>query len=670
VVNRRVSEVRTLLFHSSFLRRYEEPSLGLTPLLWACANGNLELVTLLLDHPSITHWDLNRADWRGFCPLVMSCLHGHTEVVKLLLAQPGLDRRVLTSSKGTSPLLAACVRGNVELVSLLLGLEGVDRNHVNSFGETPLISAFLHRNFPVLRLLLQERQTDVNKAGPERRSLFSFCCQSGEREMFDLLLRLPNLDINKFDCDFRTPLWHASRHNQVYFVGKLLQCPHLDVNQDAAVRDTPLFVACDRNHVGVVALLARDPRVNVMACDMNKRSPFTRACRNGHVEAVKTLLSSGREVISLTSSDDLEIAFVGACASSVEMAQYLLESPLFQIKANAAMVEKGAWKAIAEGNVDVFMFLLPYLQTLEPIALCRLLRAACTRDSVKNTTVIRELLNLPGLSLEYGNLAFGNAVRSRNWFATMMVLRHPTFYPNRTTARMDAALHVVVEEKTLGLLRELLRHPGLSLTVLDTRARTPLCVAVRKRLLLTCRWLLAFYPVTPEAVETVVEANTLQGPDSIAALLQEFIQNPARKRAALRNELGVADEFAADNFALGVFLCDGFLRLVNPDTPAGRFFRILERLPLELQMMLCGRQAGSVHDSISKIKIEEAFLRIGRDLSNKLPGDLGIFSVSDESVPYIEPLDIFGINDFFNFDFDLVNFGDANFGDVNFPDPF
>ena len=82
--------------------------------------------------------------------------------------------------------------------------------------------------------------------------------------------------------------------------------------------------------------------------------------------------------------------------------------------------------------------------------------------------------------------------------------------------------------------------------------------------------------------------------------------------------LGVLDELAAAVFALTVFLCDDLLQLktaatLSPATAAAtRFFTIIKRLPMELQMILCHRAVGSMKQNILHKDSEVAFKSLAR----------------------------------------------------------
>jgi len=80
------------------------------------------------------------------------------------------------------------------------------------------------------------------------------------------------------------------------------------------------------------------------------------------------------------------------------------------------------------------------------------------------------------------------------------------------------------------------------------------------------------------------------------------------------------DALAAEFFALTVFLCDELLRLkpaltTNPASAgATRFLVIASKLPMELQMVLCCRNVGSMKLNILRKDSEPAFKSLARSL--------------------------------------------------------
>jgi len=101
-----------------------------------------------------------------------------------------------------------------------------------------------------------------------------------------------------------------------------------------------------------------------------------------------------------------------------------------------------------------------------------------------------------------------------------------------------------------------------------------------------------------------------QGNTEVATLLERFKENSEETRHVAGVELGLADELAAEMFAIVVFVSDGLLQvdnLIDSTTPAARFFNIATQLPLELQMVMCYRTMGSTREIISGKDSEAAF---------------------------------------------------------------
>jgi len=106
-----------------------------------------------------------------------------------------------------------------------------------------------------------------------------------------------------------------------------------------------------------------------------------------------------------------------------------------------------------------------------------------------------------------------------------------------------------------------------------------------------------------------------EGETEVVTLLERFKENPVETRHQVRVELGLADDLAAEMFALVVFVSDGLLQVKDTiATPAARFFSIVAQLPLELQMVLCFRQVGSNKDIVSGKDSEVAFKELAKRL--------------------------------------------------------
>ena len=112
-----------------------------------------------------------------------------------------------------------------------------------------------------------------------------------------------------------------------------------------------------------------------------------------------------------------------------------------------------------------------------------------------------------------------------------------------------------------------------------------------------------------------IGAAERQGETEVVALLERFKENPVETRYQMRVELGLVDDLAAEMFAFVVFVSDELLQINDTATtpsPAARFFSIAAQLPLELQMVLCYRVAGSCKEIIPGRECEMAFKELAR----------------------------------------------------------
>ena len=106
----------------------------------------------------------------------------------------------------------------------------------------------------------------------------------------------------------------------------------------------------------------------------------------------------------------------------------------------------------------------------------------------------------------------------------------------------------------------------------------------------------------------------------IVSLLEGFLENRENTIQQVRAELGETDVHAAKVFATIVFLCDGFFALRELDGPesqqsrnARKFLLITQRLPMEIQMSVANKTAGSSKQFVLTARSEPEFKKLARD---------------------------------------------------------
>ena len=247
------------------------------PLADAAANGSLEIVQFLLEHPDI-------CPMRGRNDALVQAIRAHhPEVVNLLLAEPRID----PSYPSNLPLFTAALHGAAETVARLLKDPRVNPNtdiDVHGYGcyGRPLSAAVWKGHAPVVRLLLSDPRIDPTYANqlPIREA-----AALGHDEVVEALVSHPDVDVTVFD---NFPLRDAALRGRDQVVRVLLSHPDVDPTAKfcAAFRKAAAF-----GRVDIVTMMLQDPRVDPT---IHHNEALRVACRNNRVGVVIALLNDPR----------------------------------------------------------------------------------------------------------------------------------------------------------------------------------------------------------------------------------------------------------------------------------------------------------------------------------------------------------------------------------------
>eukprot|EP00435_Cladocopium_sp_Y103_P076281 s59_g86.t2 len=307
------------------------------PLYIAAQNGNLALVTLLLQQradpnqrcldsatlgaPGVemsttgqpTGWDGHEAVLRallerradpnmtredGAQALHMAAQENHSTVAKLLIeARAHVDSRA--SQCGSTPLYSAINGKSSGMVRFLLAAFA-DAN-CQCGDATPLLLAAQEQEIGIVKALIEGR-ADVNKANDEGVTALLVCAQEGLEEGVQLILTARG-DPNK-----ATDEGNLAELVDGIFLAAVPVLPHDMPSLTRSASDlgsliTPLHTAAEENYAEICQLLlsaraAVDPR-NLR----HGAAPLYMAAQNGHLEAVSLLLRA-RADPNLTCSED------------------------------------------------------------------------------------------------------------------------------------------------------------------------------------------------------------------------------------------------------------------------------------------------------------------------------------------------------------------------------
>jgi ankyrin repeat protein len=185
-----------------------------TPLIHACEEGRLEVVSLLL----AANANYKLVDHRKWTPLHWASLYNHLEIVQILLnVKADINARTIL---GLTPIHAACSKGSRGISSLKLLIDSnASVEDVCKDGFTPLHCASASGNLAAVVLLLESR------AG-----------------------------VSAVDVKWRTPLFHAVAYGNIDVV-RLLLCEKADVGSKDKKNKTAFYFAELKGHSDIASLL-------------------------------------------------------------------------------------------------------------------------------------------------------------------------------------------------------------------------------------------------------------------------------------------------------------------------------------------------------------------------------------------------------------------------------
>jgi hypothetical protein len=267
---------------------------------------------------------------------------------------------------------------------------------------------------------------------------------------------------------------------------------------------------------------------------------------------------------------------------------------------------------------------------------------ACCQDDLARAEAI--LLNHPGFDVNCANTSYGLASTGLKYACgsgslkiVALLLNHPHIDVNRSAAREGTPFYAACQWRFLEVVKVMLLDSRVLINEPRVDGLTPLYWLARRGVVEIFKWVIASgrdldlevnSPQTaPGRPDVLSEARNVEywatpeqrtGKAALVPLLESFIADPDQTRYHVRCQLGFMDQMAASLFAPVVFVSDGLLNVKDhsPQHLFGieRFFLIMLRLPMELQMAVCCRAVGCVKDNISRGDCEVAFRALAKSL--------------------------------------------------------
>ncbi|KAI8652813.1 PNP-UDP-1 domain-containing protein [Fusarium keratoplasticum] len=268
-----------------------------TPLSWAATNGQVEMVSYLLNTGKV---DAESKCPRGRTPLHYAAGRGHVGVMEALLMIAGADINA-RDDRSRTPLHLAVREKQGPAVQWLLD-HGADLNTKDTWDDTPLRHAVKDDNVAMMRQLLGKDQTGLSSRD-DCRGLLSFAVSEGSMAAFKLLVDEYKMDVNSKDSDGRTVLLVALREELVdptKVADFFLADSRTDLISPDCLGRTPLSYAAQNNYLVAVKLLLAKDGVDVNSRDNEGRSALSwvAGSEGRHLSIAQLLVEAGADVDS------------------------------------------------------------------------------------------------------------------------------------------------------------------------------------------------------------------------------------------------------------------------------------------------------------------------------------------------------------------------------------
>ncbi|KAL3076185.1 hypothetical protein niasHT_038811 [Heterodera trifolii] len=345
---------KVLMENGANVKQKTADDFGSMPLHFACSEGHLEIVKLLVEEGeadieiadsygktalmvacSLQKWDIvryligkgakvDRTNAKGISPLHLECIDGHLEIVKLLVegGKADIEKAEADSVIEWSPLMVASLTEKWDIVRYLIE-KGANIDQTNSYEGFSIIHFFaIHGHFDLCKLML-DKGINVNKQMHNRTTPLHLACKHGHLEIVKLLVEEGKADIESADDNRHTPLMIALCGHQLEIAYYLVE-KGAKVDQSADfIGNTPFLYAIYMKSLSLCKLMVKVANVNLRMAD-HGFTPLRLACEVGHLGIVKLLVEEGKADIEIADSYGKTALMVACSLQKWDIVRYLI----------------------------------------------------------------------------------------------------------------------------------------------------------------------------------------------------------------------------------------------------------------------------------------------------------------------------------------------------------
>ena len=226
-------------------------------------------------------------------PLHFACIAGHIDIAKYLLMEMTAADVIAIDTNGKRALHYAIERNNVALVECFSAIDKSFRQ-AEEDEESYLQYACKYGHVDIAKYLLEQDLVNVNHAKErEGWTALHAACRNNQLPIVELLVEIGDADVDKVTYEGWTALHLACRKGNLAVAKYLLQNGHAKVDIYANGGMTALHFATANGHIDIVQLLLNEGGADIEAKTNEGLTPLHIASSRGFLGMMKLLLELG-----------------------------------------------------------------------------------------------------------------------------------------------------------------------------------------------------------------------------------------------------------------------------------------------------------------------------------------------------------------------------------------
>lgn len=264
-----------------------------TALMLAAKEGHLEMIEILLKHPSI---GIDVQDAYGATAILLAVRQCHFNIVKRLL-EANADIGIVDFQVGRSALRCAAERNSADIVALLLQ-HNADPSVKDREGGTAILRAVNRGAARVLEEMMNHG-VDIECVDEDGQSLLHGAARNGYDEIARMLLNEKILSVDVRDKCSMTPLHDASRYGKAAVAAVLLE-NEADASLEDQFERTPFIVAWQYGKEDIMRMLTSTSLQQQSPIELDDANlPMWAMARRGLTDLLASALKSRLQDLSI-----------------------------------------------------------------------------------------------------------------------------------------------------------------------------------------------------------------------------------------------------------------------------------------------------------------------------------------------------------------------------------